>query len=467
MAGPHSDPTARPPRHDGYQDRPTVRLSNLYATAWRAGAVATTPLAEQLRFGRLAGYYRQAAAQLPAVITSQPIDPDIITSKRWSSGSIQAGRLWLLAMPSGQVIVALSLDVDSDLTGVIDLLEDCYYEDLNLAESGLVATAATLARRCAVQLPAGQAAFAPERHQIVYSRALDLHTDPQDTIQRVVYRADLPHRPEYSAIAYPAELNRRPTTLAAVGPYVSVLCGQQDYVENAAFASAAQAVASAARLREVREALHQDLLSFRDDDMVHTDTRARRVTLEQIFDELTALELDLSLSVETPRDLRLLVPSLRVVAYHEQVYDAIGLNHLAETISRMLRRLEAAIRAELTTVESMERRADEDRRLRWGIAVGFVSTVAIPLSLLLAFFGVNATQVDEQRSMFDPGYIWIYLAVGLLAAVTIVLSVTLQITQQRHRRRGLRNGPREFLTTRSPIPLQRPAGAPPDTSVRG
>lgn len=82
-------------------------------------------------------------------------------------------------------------------------------------------------------------------------------------------------------------------------------------------------------------------------------------------------------------------------------------------------------------------------------------TVAIPLSLLLAFFGVNATQVDEQRSMFDPAYIWIYLAVGLLAAVTIVLSVTLQITQQRHRRRGLRNGPREFLTNRPPTPIPR------------
>lgn len=462
MSGPPSDPPA-PPAREGYQSRPTVRVSTLYSTGWRlTGKVATVPLPDALRFGRLDRFYRQATTQMPAVITTQPVHASAVTGHRWSAGTVQAGRLWLLAMPSGQVVVALSLDIDADLTGTIDLLEDLYYEDVHLGGTDLVSAAATLAQRSGVSVGQGQRGFAPERHQIAFSAALD-SGDPQDVIQRVVYRADLPHQPEYSAIGYPAELNRRPTTLAAVGPYVSVMCGQQDYIENAAFASAAQAVASAARLREIRDALHEDLVSFRDDDMVHVDTRSRRVTLEQIFDELTALELDLSLSVEAPRDLRLLVPSLRVVNYHEHLYDTIGLNHLAETISRMLRRLEATIRAELTTVESMERRADDDRRLRWSIAVGFVSTVAIPLSLLLAFFGVNATQVDANRSMFDPAYVWIYIGVGLLAAAAVALSISLNILQQRQRRSGLRNGPREFLAPSQPIPQPRAGHAPNDS----
>jgi hypothetical protein len=39
-----------------------------------------------------------------------------------------------------------------------------------------------------------------------------------------------------------------------------------------------------------------------------------------------------------------------------------------------------------------ERRADENRRVRYAVAVGFVSAVAIPASLILAFLGINACQ---------------------------------------------------------------------------
>jgi len=52
----------------------------------------------------------------------------------------------------------------------------------------------------------------------------------------------------------------------------------------------------------------------------------------------------------------------------------------------------------------IERCADEDGCLRWTVAIGFVSAVAIPLGLVLAFFGINASQVESDRSMFDPTY---------------------------------------------------------------
>ena len=47
----------------------------------------------------------------------------------------------------------------------------------------------------------------------------------------MIYRIDLPYRQEFSAIRYPAELNRRPGWLTAVGPYVSVVCGHQGYID--------------------------------------------------------------------------------------------------------------------------------------------------------------------------------------------------------------------------------------------
>jgi hypothetical protein len=237
---------------------------------------------------------------------------------------------------------------------------------------------------------------------------------------------------------------------------VSVFCGHQDYVENAAFVSAAQAVASAGRLREIRNALYLELRRFSTAERAEEDTRVRRRTLEQITDDLTRLELDLSVSVEAPADLRVLVPSLRVAEYHQAVYAALGIKDLAATASRMLRRLEATTRSELTSIESIERRADEDRRLRWTVAIGFVSAVAIPIGLILAFFGINATQVESDRSMFDPAYTWLYLGVALLAATAVALALTLYVHQARQQRKLLeRPGRFPALALPPEIPAQR------------
>jgi hypothetical protein len=407
-----------------------VRVSNLYATSWRAEP-GRTPLTDRLAFGRLEAFYRAAADQLPVVIASQQLDPATVRGRRWD-GAVVAGRVWLFGMPSGQVVVGLSLDVDSPPIGAVNLLEDCYYLDLTCEDTGIAGVAAGLARAHGIKVDAAE--FAPERHQIVFTRQLDVN-DPGDVVQRLVYRVDLPYRSEFSAIAYPGELNRRPNTLAAVGPYVSVFCGQQDYVENAAFISAAQAVASSARLRQIRHALYHQLRQFSAADRTDEDTRTRRRTLEQITDDLTRLELDLSVSVEAPADLRVLVPSLRAAEYHREVYTALGMRELARTVSRMLRRLEATARAELTSIESIERRADDDRRLRWTVAIGFVSAIAIPITLILAFFGINANQVNPQRSMFDPAYTWVYAAVTLLAVTATLLALTLYVHQLRQHRR--------------------------------
>lgn len=384
-----------------FTSRATIRITSVYGTSWRAGNedVHDTPLVDFLSFGRLARFYRASADQLPTVLLSRPLDAATVLCQRWSEGKLVGGRLWLFGMPSGQVVVALTLDAACTHLQAINLLEDCYYLDVTIADATVEELAAGEARAHGIEVDS--VTFAPERHQIVYSAALRMK-DPGDVVQRLIYRANLPYRPEYSNITYPGELNRRPNTTAAVGPYVSVLCGQQDYVENAALVSAAQAVASSVRLREIRNALYHDLREFRAVERAAGDTRTRRRTLEQITDNLTRLELDLSVSVEAPADLGVLVPSLRVVEYHTQVYASIGIRELAETVSRMLRRLEATSRAELTSVESIERRADEDRRLRWTVAVGFVSVVAIPISLILAFFGINATQVDEDRVHRPP-----------------------------------------------------------------
>ena len=270
---------------------------------------------------------------------------------------------------------------------------------------------AQYAHALAVQLGAdggADADFLPERHQMVLGPTRP-EEDCEDVLQRLIYRTNLPYRKEYSSIRYPAELNRRPGWLAAVGPYVSVVCGHSDFIENAVFLSAVQAVAAAAQLRAIRQAAYADVRLFRNVEAAGGTTRDRRRVLERIADHLGDLELELSYSVEASADLGLLVPSLRVESFHNALYESMSLASKAVTAGRMLERLARAIDAELTAIESIERRADDNRRIRYAVAVGFVSAVAIPASLILAYLGINASQVSSARSMFSHHYLGMYL----------------------------------------------------------
>jgi hypothetical protein len=138
--------------------------------------------------------------------------------------------------------------------------------------------------------------------------------------------------------------------------------------------------------------------------------------LEDMANTLRNLELDLSYSVEAVADLGMLIPSLRVASYHEALIDSMSLDRRAATTGRMLARLDNAIDAELTSVQSVEARADDARRIRTVAAVTFVTTIAGMIGLLFAFLGVNAREVDPARSMFDSHYLAIYVTIAVIAA---------------------------------------------------
>jgi hypothetical protein len=146
----------------------------------------------------------------------------------------------------------------------------------------------------------------------------------------------------------------------------------------------------------------------------------------------TSAGLELSYSVEASADLGLLVPSLRVESFHNALYESMDLAAKARTAGRMLARLDRAINAELTAIESIERRADENRRIRYTVAVGFVSAVAIPAGLVLAFLGINASQVNPGRSMFDHHYLGVYLIVAGLIGLGAALSLAVYARQRRN-----------------------------------
>ena len=118
-------PPAQPPRtrFDPPVQRSGVRITNLYGTAWEpVSRIDAAGLTGHLRFGRLAAYYDSAAAQLPVVAHQLMLDPSMITFDRWDNGRLVGARLWMLIMPSGQAVVAFSVDIDGSLLDAIDLL---------------------------------------------------------------------------------------------------------------------------------------------------------------------------------------------------------------------------------------------------------------------------------------------------------------------------------------------------------
>jgi len=112
----------------------------------------------------------------------------------------------------------------------------------------------------------------------------------------------------------------------------------------------------------------------------------------------------------------------------------MGLAAKAATAGRMLQRLSAAIHAELTAIESIERRSDDNRRVRYAVAVGFVSAVAIPASLILAYLGINASQVNPNLSMFNQRYLGMYLTIAAVIVLGVLLSAGLYVQQRRDAR---------------------------------
>lgn len=412
--------------------RPCLRLT----TVWSTSAVCAVsqlqqiarPASYYLRLGRLAPFYLASDGQLPAVIARHELDPTAVSFTRWS-GTVAAARVWLFASASGHVVAALTLDVDADPMGSIPLLEDLYYADIAVSGTSLPRVLADVAPG-PIQPP--DLELMPERHQLVFATATGSMPD-DDTLQRMVYRADLPMRDGASSIRFPAELNRRPTTRGALGPYVSVLVGLQDYVENAALLSAVLVVAASSRLRQIRDAAYRGVADLRASTDHAVPTRERRLALEDMANTLRTLELDLSYSVEAVADLGMLIPALRVESYHEALIDSMSLDRRAATTGRMLERLANAIDAELTSVQSVEARADDARRVRTVAAVTFVTTIAGMISLLFAFLGINAREVDPARSMFDHHYLAIYLTVAGIALGGGLIFTGL-VLAERHRR---------------------------------
>lgn len=428
---------------DATADGHKIRVISIYATRWRHQPYADGKQ-PHLSLGRLEEFYGLFREQLPQVICRQPHSGAALSFTPASDAKTEsaaaalssAARIgvsfsraesWLFVLPSDQVVAVLDFDfstppLDIDPVPTTVVLERCAYAQLLVDGQDLETHIASLARGAGATELDTNRLLPPERHQVIFAPYVAGGTLPgEETVKRIIYRVDPPNRPEFMKIRRPSGLNEVEHTLAAVTPYVSLLYGHQDYIENSVFLTAVQAVGTTARFRQIWHKAHGQVRDFRYKTQYPEIGRQQRADMEFLVDELGNLELDLSFSVETSADLGLLIPSLRLESFHKELYEAMELRERAETVSRMFSRLDASIRSELTAIEIRERQAEEDKRLRRDAAVSVLSFVGIPLGFLVAFFGINATQVNSNWSIFNlHHYASAYLTAVFLALTPLL-----------------------------------------------
>jgi hypothetical protein len=363
--------------------------------------------------------------------------------------------IYALPFPADQVVAALIVDIDSpdmntDSSLTARLLRLCANARVRIEDTDLAAYIDGLAaepRSEAVisELPAGAAELPLERHQLVLIGDLRGVEPPhEDVVKQLIYRINPPYRAEFTKLRQPDGLNQAASTFGAVSPAISFLYGHSDDVENSVFLTTIQAVGTASRFQQIWQEAYRQVRKFQVEKQAKVTGQQERKDLETLADEMGNLELDLAFSVETAADLGLRIPSSQIDSFHEDLYEVMQIRTRANTVSQMFIRLGGSIRSELTAIESRETQKEEARRLRGAAAFGALSFVIAPISFVIGFFGINASQIHPGTSMWNWHYYhWAYAAAIVLALVPLLVFALLYGADMLRRWRVLAFGPRE------------------------
>jgi hypothetical protein len=217
----------------------------------------------------------------------------------------------------------------------------------------------------------------------------------------------------------PGVLNNPGHTAVAHSRGVSVVAGWGEAVENTMSTGAAMLVSALGVLRRARHAAF-DALS-QDERAMLLSTSDARTLVSQLSAQLNELQLDLSFGVEAYID-SLVIPELVVESFLMSLRDGMGLTDALGNTSRMLDRLQSVISTRVSALTAAAQEQDEQRQRVISLVIAAGSLIALPPGLLLAFFGVNALEVDEHASILDLGRYW---PAYLLAWLPFVLLVTI------------------------------------------
>jgi hypothetical protein len=423
-----------------------VRLYCVYSTYWRRSKKTVRRVSGDFDLtDRFKSFYLSFEGQLPELLSQRIFDTAevAITPKRSGPGEFDGVRsaelvLFSLPFPANQIVAALVLDfattdLNEDSTHLRGILEACTESAIRIGGRSITQIVDELAvdARAEKEIPSDPHELPrdvpQERHALVFIENLQEREAPADAaVAGILHGIQPPYRPEFTQLERPESLNQEAGKYAAVSPTSSFFYGHPSVVENSVFLTTVQAVGTAARFQRIWRDAYYQVQEFQSSGrQAKRAGEQRRKDLELLADEMGNLELDLAFSVETAADLGLGSTTSRIDHFHDDLYQVMHIKTRASTVSQMFVRLSSSIRSELTAIESREKELEDSRRLRGALALGVLSFFLAPLGLILAFFGINATQVDQKDTMFDLHRYWpIYVLAGLLMVISVVFAVT-------------------------------------------
>ncbi|MFD9007302.1 hypothetical protein ACFV0T_41330 [Streptomyces sp. NPDC059582] len=390
--------------------RELTRIRLLFSLAGRVDPTAGRPgrLLDRFDFGRFTPHLRSSEAVLPVPVLSERLAPD---------------DLELPGAPHPLALAALGLLVVTSPRGDATLLMDCDFA----GETPAVAVAAWLATTCFErdQLRLGgrplldvvserlnlrePLAFGQNVHQLVFPggelRVELLGTDGADETPRsvplneIIYRGRLPSGAvSHHGVQVPPNLRNHGVTLSAHGRGVSVQAGWAAHVENCLTLVAVGLVSALAVLQRTRLATFE-MMRANQQALMDSPYEVRSL-ISRLSAGVNELQLDLAFGVEAYVD-SLLIPEMVLEGFQSSLRDALGIRDSLDNSARMVERLTSVINARSAALDAALAERDDRRDRTVSGLVAAATLIALPPTLLLAFFGVNGTDVDSHRSILD------------------------------------------------------------------
>ncbi|RJQ71602.1 hypothetical protein D5S17_27790 [Pseudonocardiaceae bacterium YIM PH 21723] len=393
--------------------RANTRVLIIYGMAGRLPAdVPATPIAELWDFDRFSGHLAASAELLPNVVLDEYLDGAALTCAG-SPLPLDLGRLrvFLLKGARGETTAMLdvTLPADVDHAEVSTLLATTCFDraELRIGDRSLPKW---LADRLADHGIHREVPFERDVHQMVFPGGeLQQRVHQEDSGANPfasVTVSDIVHRGVYhesAATHLPPALNIPGTCLVGHGRGVAVIAGWNAHVENVLAVIGTLFVSALGLLRAARKQAHRAVLA--NEQGLLTDTSDARELVAELSERLGELQLDLSFGVEAYLD-NLLIPELIVESFHSSLRDALGLPDILSNTSRMLARVGTVVQARMATLEAAVADATERRNKVLSAMVAIGTLLALPPALLLAFFGVNGTEVNDTASITDLDHYW-------------------------------------------------------------
>jgi hypothetical protein len=221
----------------------------------------------------------------------------------------------------------------------------------------------------------------------------------------------------------PAALNSLAGAFAAHGRGVVVLGGQSLATAATVRLTACELLFAVGRARHARAKIEKLLEGSRTrDEAAGIWDDAER--LSEVAREVRRQRTIMALDVQGYAD-GLFMPELVIDSFRTSFAEALRLSELTDSTVGLMDALSDVIGSSLADIQLRAAKLADTRERRWQLGVGMASGIAIPVALLLSYFGVSSeATIPANRSIYDLtvyGLVWALAVASALAIAAMTL----------------------------------------------